>query len=216
MRERDAARFFDGFAGTFDTLYDGQRSPLMRAVDRRFRSDMFVRFALTFEALGDLSGKTVVDIGCGSGPYVLEALKRGARHVTALDPAPNMLALVRQRLDSAELRDRCTMVQGCFPDVTPQTCDHAMVMGVMDYVAEPTRFLTALRPVVRRSAAVSFSSTHWIRTPLRKLRYDLRRCPVYFYEDAQVREICRTAGYRDVRVVKIPGAGMDYHVCLKP
>ena len=49
--------FFHGFADTFDTFYDGKRSPLMQRIDRRFRSDMFERYRLTFERLGDLHGK---------------------------------------------------------------------------------------------------------------------------------------------------------------
>lgn len=214
--DRNAGDFFNSFAETFDTLYDAKRNSLMRAIDRRFRSDMFVRFALTFENLGDLAGKSVVDIGCGSGPYVLEALKRGASHITAVDPAPNMLALVRRRLEGAGLSARCTTVQGYFPEVNLDVCDHAIVMGVMDYVAEPRPFLAALRRVIRQSAVVSFSSKHWFRTPFRKVRYDLRRCPVFFYEEGQIGEICHAVGYSDVRIVKIPGAGMDYHVCLKP
>src|ERR1700752_489737 len=95
---QDAARFFDGFAESFDTIYDGKRNPIMRWVDQKFRIDMFLRFAHTFEALGNLNGKTVLDIGCGSGPYVIEAFKRSAARVTALDPAPHMLDLVRERL----------------------------------------------------------------------------------------------------------------------
>jgi cyclopropane fatty-acyl-phospholipid synthase-like methyltransferase len=214
--EQDAARFFNVFAGTFDTLYDGKRNPVMRAIDRRFRSDMFIRFAMTFDVLGSLQDRTVLDIGCGSGPYVLEALKRRARHVTAVDPAPNMLELAGQRLAQAGQSDRCTLVNGYFPNVTLTPCDHAIVMGVMDYIEDPVPFLAALKPLVTRSAAVSFSSTHWARTPFRKFRYDLRRCPVFFYQEAQIRNISRAAGFRDVQVVKIPGAGMDYHVCLKP
>src|SRR5688572_18388040 len=90
----DAARFFDRFAEKFDTLYDGRRGPLLRWLDRRFRSDMFVRYALTFEAFGDLKGAEVLDVGCGSGPYVVEAFQRGAARVTAVDPAEGMLELV--------------------------------------------------------------------------------------------------------------------------
>ncbi|MGH7506560.1 MAG: hypothetical protein ACRELX_12945, partial [Longimicrobiales bacterium] len=73
---RDAARFFDGFATTFDTLYDGQRGPLMRWLDQRYRSDIEIRYRLTFERLGDLTGYTVLDIGCGSGPYLVAALRQ--------------------------------------------------------------------------------------------------------------------------------------------
>lgn len=214
--ESNAARFFDNFAEAFDTIYDGRRNLLMRWLDRRFRSDMFVRFALTFEALGNLEGKTVLDIGCGSGPYVLEALNRGASHVTAVDPTPNMLALVRKRLEGSGLAHRCSLVKGSFPAVDLKLHDHVIVMGVMDYVADASAFLRALLPLVKLSAVVSFPSRHWFRTRLRRFRYRLRKCPVYFYGEDDIRRLCSGAGFREIEIHKIPGAGMDYHVCLKP
>lgn len=211
-----AAKFFDGFAEGFDTLYDGKRNFLMRAVDRHFRSDMLIRFALTFEVVGSLAGKTVLDIGCGSGPYVLEALNRGARQVTALDPAPNMLALVQQRLSKSNFAERCSLLEGSFPGIGVEAHDFVFVLGVMDYIADARAFLRALRPLVKNSAAVSFPSQHWFRTPFRKFRYRLRRCPVYFYNEADIKTLCSTAGFREIKIRKIAGAGMDYHVCLKP
>ena len=64
--DSDAAKFFDTFAGAFDTLYDGQRNFAMRWLDRKFRKDMFIRFALTYARFGELKGKTILDIDCGS------------------------------------------------------------------------------------------------------------------------------------------------------
>jgi 2-polyprenyl-3-methyl-5-hydroxy-6-metoxy-1,4-benzoquinol methylase len=213
---RDAAQFFDGFATTFDSLYDHKRNSAMQWIDRKFRSDMFRRFALSFEALGDLKGKTVLDIGCGSGPYVVEALRRGAVHVTALDPAPNMLELARKRVERAGFTGRCTFLEGAFPGAVVGPHDHVIVMGVMDYIAYPESFLKALLPIVQRSVVLSFSSRHWFRTPIRKIRYTIRRCPVFFYRHKQIRSLSLSAGFDSIRIQKIPGAGMDYHVCLRP
>jgi cyclopropane fatty-acyl-phospholipid synthase-like methyltransferase len=211
-----AAKFFDSFAESFDTLYDGRRNIFMRWVDRHLRSDMFIRFALSFDALGNLEEQSVLDIGCGSGPYVVEALKRGAKHVTAVDAAPSMLALVRKRLARAGLTDQCSLVEGLFPRVAIKAHNHAIVMGVMDYVADAQAFLAALPPLLTVSAVISFPSKHWFRTPFRRCRYRLRRCPVYFYDEKQIRELCLAAGFGSIDIQKIPGAGMDYHVCLKP
>ena len=63
--DKDAGEFFDRFSEAFDTLYDEQRSPFMRWVDKKYRSDMFIRFSRTFEAFGVLEGKTVLLIGAG-------------------------------------------------------------------------------------------------------------------------------------------------------
>lgn len=216
-QENNAATFFNSFADTFDTIYDQKRNPFMRWVDGKFRSDMFIRYALTFEALQHLRGSTVVDIGCGSGPYIAEAFRRGAERVTGLDPAPNMLTLVRQRLDRAGVAEKqYRLVEGIFPGARVETHDYAIVMGVMDYVEDAEAFLKALRLVVKHLAVVSFPSEHWFRTPFRKFRYQLRRCPVYFYNDAGIRKLCETAGFTDVRIRKIPGAGLDFHVSLRP
>ena len=212
----DAARFFDRFADQFDTLYDEQRGPFMRWFDKRFRSDMFARFALTFEAFGDLHGKTVLDVGCGSGPYVLEAFRRGATSVTGVDPAPGMLDLVRARLRGTPYEGKCELVHGLFPGLKLEAHDFAMVMGVLDYVADAEAFLSALRPLVRDTAAISFPSRHWLRTPVRSVRYRLRRCPVYFYDEWKIETLARRAGWGGIDIKKIEGAGLDYHVCLKP
>lgn len=209
-----AARFFDGFAPAFDTLYDKKRGAFMRWVDETYRSDMFVRYEMSFERLGDLRGRTVADIGCGSGPYVIEALRRGAAHVVAVDPAPGMLRLLRERLSARGDQQNCTILQGSLPESQVPVCDHAIVMGVMDYVEDPRPFLRALRATVRASAVLSFPSKHWFRTPFRKFRYWVRSCPVYFYDREQIEMLCRECGFGDVQTRKIPGAGMDYHVWL--
>jgi len=208
--------FFDRFAETFDIFYDGKRRPVMQWIDRHFRSDMFVRYALTFERLGNLEGRRGLDVGCGSGPYIAEALKHGAAHMVGVDPAPGMLALTRRRLGQLGQLDKLTLLEGYFPQVRPtDTFDFAIVMGVMDYVADPVSFLRGLRELISGTAAVSFPSTHWLRTPLRKVRYRLRNCPVYFYDEPLIRSLGTQASFSTTDVVKIPGAGMDYHVCFK-
>jgi ubiquinone/menaquinone biosynthesis C-methylase UbiE len=211
-----AAKFFDSFAEQFDSLYDGRRTLAMRWLDRHFRSDMFMRFALTFEGFGDLTGKTVLDIGCGSGPYVLEAFRRGATQVTAVDPAATMLRLVRQKVEDAGLLAKCRLVEASFPGVNLEPHDHLIVMGVMDYVQDPVIFLRQMKPLIKLSAAVSFPSKHWARTPLRKFRYRLRKCPVYFYDELRIKDLCSAAGIGNFDIQKIPGSGMDYHVCINP
>jgi 2-polyprenyl-3-methyl-5-hydroxy-6-metoxy-1,4-benzoquinol methylase len=210
-----SGKFFDGFADTFDTLYDGKRRPVMQWIDKRFRSDMFIRFELAFSLLGDISGKRLLDIGCGSGPYIAEALRQGVAHVTGIDPAPRMLELTRQRVEKLGKLESVTLLEGYFPATSPQeTFDHAIVMGVMDYVAEPVSFIKALNECVTDKSSISFPSTHWFRTPFRKMRYRIRRCPVYFYNTQSIERIMKEAGTRQFTINKISGAGMDFVVCL--
>jgi cyclopropane fatty-acyl-phospholipid synthase-like methyltransferase len=212
-----AGRFFHGFADTFDGLYDRKRGPLWRLLDNAFRRDIAERFRLTFEALGDLRGKTVLDVGCGSGVYLREALGRGAVRVVGIDPAPRMLALSKQRLDAAGFAGRYQLVEGFFPAVTPDVRpDAAIAMGVMDYVAEPVAFLRALREALGGGpAAISFPSWHWLRSPVRKVRYHLRNCPIWLYQRDQIERVVASAGMHVERLEKIRGAGQDFHLACR-
>jgi ubiquinone/menaquinone biosynthesis C-methylase UbiE len=213
---KGSGRFFDGFAVSFDGFYDSKRNRLMQWVDRSFRRDMYLRAEMTFDFLGSLKGKRVLDVGCGSGFYVANALNRGALHVTGIDPAPGMLALARRRVAAQGAEDRVSLIGGYFPEVMPSgSFDYAIVMGVLDYIDDPAGFLRELYRTVRIGAAVSFPSRHWLRTPLRRFRYRLRRCPVYFYTAERIQSLLADAGVSKWRLTKIAGAGMDYVACLE-
>jgi len=215
QKEHDSkvGTYFSKAAVTFDTFYDHQRTALMQWVDRKFRSDIFERYHLTFEALKPLNDRTVLDIGCGSGPYVVEAARRGSKRAMGFDMAQGMIDLARQHATTAGVADKCEFLLGTFPQDSPQeTFDYAIVMGVMDYIADPLAFLSALAKRVRLRAVLSFPSKHWFRTPLRKVRYWLKRCPVYFYDSPQIKSLMQNAGFSKINVEKIPGAGMDFVV----
>ena len=187
----------------------------MQWVDKEFRSDVFNRYYRTFETLEPLADKTVLDIGCGSGPYVVEAARLGSKKVVGLDMAQNMLDLAGKRAEAANVADRCEFVLGTFPQDAPEEkFDYSITMGVMDYVADPLAFLTALAGQVQICSVLSFPSRHWFRTPFRQIRYWLKKCPVYFYESEQLEKLSKQAGFSDVKIEKLPGAGMDYFVIL--
>ena len=208
--------FFDSFANEFDTFYDGKRNRVMQWIDHRFRSDMFERFDRTFSLLGDLTQKSVLDIGCGSGPYITEAVHRGAIRVTAIDPAASMLRLARERLIKFGVTGQVDFVEGYFPQVVPDIRHHyAIAMGVMDYVEDSVSFLRALRSAVDVGAAVSFPSVHWFRSPLRRFRYRLRACPLFLYREADIHRLMRSSGIQLYEVHKIQGAGMDFVVWIR-
>ena len=207
--------YFDKAAVTFDTFYDQKRSAFMQWIDKKFRSDIFGRYYHTFETLGILEEKTVLDIGCGSGPYVVEAARRGAKRVVGLDMAQRMIDLCKKRAAASGVSGKCEFILGTFPaDAPEEIFDYSITMGVMDYIADPLEFLKALAKQVQNRAVLSFPSKHWFRTPLRKVRYWLKQCPVYFYKAAQLESLSKEAGFSDIKIKKLPGAGMDYFVIL--
>lgn len=88
-------------------------------------------------------------------------------------------------------------------------------MGVIDYVADAKAFLDTLFSITKLCAVVSFPSKHWFRTPFRRIRYRIHRRPFYFYDKIKIRELVMKAGFKEIEIKKIPGTGMDYHVCFK-
>lgn len=215
----DVRRFFSGFAEQWDSLYGGRRNAFWRAFDHAFRRDIYERYELTFERLGmDLSGASVLDIGCGSGVYCVEAARRGASRVVGVDIAEDMVALARERAVTEPRGDICEFVVSAFPPVSAlpvfaDRYDFVVVMGVMDYVADAARFLAALRPLVRRYAVLSFPGRHWLRGPLRRYRYRmLGRCEVHNYGQRPLVEVCTRAGFRTVSVNRLDHSGICYFV----
>lgn len=65
----------------------------------------------------DLSGKTVVDYGCGSGILGIAALLLGAERVVAIDNDPQALLATRDNLARNGLPDQCLTT--CLPDGIP-------------------------------------------------------------------------------------------------
>jgi 16S rRNA (guanine(966)-N(2))-methyltransferase RsmD len=68
-----------------------------------------VREAL-FNILGSVEGDRVLDLFAGSGALGIEALSRGAAHVTFVDAGKPALMAVRANLDQLGIADRATVI----------------------------------------------------------------------------------------------------------
>ncbi len=86
MRQARAVElFYDSIAGEFDRIMN--------------RYDLQRRLVTVFDVLlrdVDLTGKAVLDAGCGTGWFSMRACQRGAE-VTALDIGPRLLSQVRHK-----------------------------------------------------------------------------------------------------------------------
>ena len=66
---------------------------------------------------GDLRGKTVLDIGAGSGRASFECLRYGAERVYAIDPSPGLLHILEQKLVKQPVNKRIVVRRGCFEQI---------------------------------------------------------------------------------------------------
>lgn len=199
-------KFFSRFSETWDTLYGGRRTFLWRQFDAMFRRDIYERYELTLRALGDrLDGKSVLDIGCGSGIYCHEVARRGASHIVGVDVSMGMVALAEAKSHELGLDGICKFVCSDFPPtkagVLEGKFDYGIVMGVMDYIEDPTPFLKTLKSRIKDFAVISFPVRDRFRYPIRKYRYQLLgRCKVFHFTRAEMETYCRAAGFRQLDV----------------
>jgi ubiquinone/menaquinone biosynthesis C-methylase UbiE len=205
--------YFNRAVDDFDAIYGG-KGVLWRWINRQFREDMYERYRLTFETCGDVHGRTVLDIGCGSGRYSIEFAKRGATQVVGIDFATNMVKLAQEHARVHNVTNRCQFMTGDFMEMEfHQRFDVCLAIGVLDYIAQPQPFLEKMWSTSKQRLILSFPSTSIVRTPLRKIRYWFKQCPVYFYDQAKIERL--VGGLGSYRLIKIPGQGMDYFVAIE-
>jgi 2-polyprenyl-3-methyl-5-hydroxy-6-metoxy-1,4-benzoquinol methylase len=206
--------YFTRAAADFDALYSVQKqSSFWRWVNKRYRPDIYERYRLTLEHVENNRLKTVLDVGCGSGRYEIGLAKLGVERVLGIDVSPGMIQLAKQSTQeySSQLEFR---VQDFTDFQTSEMFDLVMAMGVFDYIQEPAPVLRRMRALARHSVIASFPSISWYRTPIRKVRYFFKRCPVYFYHQPDIESLAKEAGFVRSEIMKIKGAGQDYFVAL--
>jgi 2-polyprenyl-3-methyl-5-hydroxy-6-metoxy-1,4-benzoquinol methylase len=194
------AQFWNDIAQDFDSIYTGKKSPIGRALDRWLRADMFGRFDWVMEASGDLRGKTVCDIGCGSGRFVTALAQKGAKHVTGVDVAPEMIRLARDLVTKDGVAQVCDFVHA---DVlrwnTSLQFDEVIAIGLWDYIADPPDRLQVIRKLTKEKFLSAWPRYWTWRMPVRKVRLTAKGCPVYFFRRAQVEKYLHDAHFEVLR-----------------
>jgi SAM-dependent methyltransferase len=98
--------------------------------------------------MGDLSGRRVLDVGCGDGALVCAAAWRGA-DATGLDPDPAMLAAARERAARAGLRT--SFLEGRMENLpfSDASLDVVVAVTVLCFVSDPAGAVREMARVLR-------------------------------------------------------------------
>jgi SAM-dependent methyltransferase len=207
------SQFFDRYAGDFDAIYGTRNTLVNRVVNRFLRRSMRLRFERTLRNCEPIEGKSVLDVGCGPGHYAVALAAGGAQKVLGIDFAPAMIALSQERARRQGVADRCEFRVADFLNVEiAQRFDYAVVMGFMDYVAEPLALVRRVLAVTRERAMFSFPVAGGLLGWQRRLRYR-RRCELFLYTGRQVSTLFHEAGAEDVVIEKI---ARDFFVSARP
>ena len=190
------AKFWNDIAHDFDAIYTGNKSAFGRALDRWLRHDIFGRFDWVMRKAGDIRGRTVCDIGCGSGRFVTELAKRGASRVMGVDVAPEMLKIARELVDKDGVGDRCEFKHADIENwTTDERFDLVIAIGFWDYIADPRSRLKKIHGITKGTFLSAWPRAETWRAPVRKARLSILGCPVYFYRHDEVHKLLKEAGF---------------------
>ncbi|TGD98759.1 magnesium protoporphyrin IX methyltransferase [Methylobacterium nonmethylotrophicum] len=116
----------------------------------------------------DLSGRRLLDAGCGTGALAVAAARRGAE-VVAVDVSPTLIGLARERTTAFGLPGRLDFRVGDMLDEGLGAFDHVVAMDSLIHYRTPD-IVRALDQLARRTEA-SVLFTVAPRTPLLTLMH---------------------------------------------
>ncbi len=193
--DEKVAHYFHLDAQRFDAIYNDRKGPFARFVDNVWRGVVRRRLDLTVEKLAPLEGKSVLDVGCGSGRFCFAFAQHGAKRVLGVDFAEGMIELARKYADELHVADRCEFRVGRFPDAVPEKgFDASTALGFFDYIEDPVSIVRAMREKTNQTIVMSFPKAIEWRVPIRRARFLLNGCPLFLYTRGRVASILREAG----------------------
>ena len=209
---QDVKKFFHGYASDFDSIYGHSkaRGSFDKLMDKMFRKSMLLRFNETLHETAKPSIQSILDVGCGSGVYCVEFLKQG-KTVVGLDLAEGMLEIAKEKTADYKDSGRISFILSGYMEYEfHQKFDAAVLMGFFDYIKEPVELIQKLQKDVTREIYMSFPRKGGFLTWQRKVRYNMRNCPLYFYSKSSLVDILNRAGLKGKYSIK--DLGRDFFV----
>jgi 2-polyprenyl-3-methyl-5-hydroxy-6-metoxy-1,4-benzoquinol methylase len=159
------------------------------------------RYEVTMRFIDEyvLPGMTAVDIGCGTGIFTVEMLRRGA-NVIALDYATSALDITKDLVDRV-LPDKSSNVEYLHVDVTEgrlPPSDVAIAMGVTPYVADLEKFYENVLPTTNTFYCLIVDPAHWANR-IRKMFPLLNVRRMNFFERSLADSLLNQYDFRLIR-----------------
>ena len=160
LRRRDQlTTYFDKTAAAaWEALTSTDPVNRIRSTVRAGRDDM--RATLMSWLPEDLSGKTLLDAGCGTGALAVEAARRGA-HVVAIDVAANLVDVARKRAEEEHVEGSIEFRVGDMLADAPATVDYTVAMDSLIHYDESDVRRVVADLAQRSGSGVLFTAAPW-------------------------------------------------------
>ncbi|MEG1393080.1 MAG: methyltransferase domain-containing protein [Christensenellaceae bacterium] len=129
LRSQNIAHEFDAMASKWDGMVTHDAQKIYKII----------------EALGDLSHKEVIDVGCGTGVMIPFLKEIGAEHIFEVDLSKNMLEIAHEKYGDNQITYRCTD----FIDVKDK-CDVVLFYSVWPHIADKSKAIKHAYALLRK------------------------------------------------------------------
>jgi 2-polyprenyl-3-methyl-5-hydroxy-6-metoxy-1,4-benzoquinol methylase len=202
--EQKVREHFHADARRFDAIYEERKGPVTRLIDNWWRGVVRKRLEVNLEKLEPIKGKSILDVGCGSGRFCIAYAQRGASRVVGIDFATAMIDIANQIAQEAGVADRCEFIAGAFPDALgDEMYDASTANGFFDYIEQPVPIIARMRELTRQTMIMSFPKAIEWRIPVRRVRFWLKGTPLFLYREAQVKKILADAGVKQYEWINL-------------
>lgn len=197
---------FHDDAARFDAIYAKEKGLIAGFIDNYWRGVVQKRLEMNVEKLEPLTGKKILDVGCGSGRFCFAFAERGAAKVIGVDFAKAMIEIANKLATEMGLSQQCEFRVGTFPDAIDASegpFDACTGNGFFDYIEDPVAIISSMRSLTKGKLIMSFPKAVEWRIPLRKFRFWMKGTPLFLYREPQVRDILAQAGVTDFEVIHL-------------
>jgi len=165
--------------------------------------------SVVIDKLGDLTGKSVADIGAGTG-YFTFRFARDADQVIAVDIDPEMIEMIevfRENLDSVtQGRIETRLATEMDSKLWPEEVDIAVIINTIGYIDDRPQYLKELRRKIKSGGTLMI-----VDFKLKRLPEDIAPPPESRVNIIELEEVLMASGYD---IIDTDDISLDYQYII--
>ena len=211
---REVKDYFEDIASDFDSYYESPKGLFDKIINAWLRRPGLIkRLKISLDASNPTSGKGILDVGCGSGKFVVECAKRGAE-VWGMDISREMIEIANHFCEKNKVEAELRI--GDAIEELPKGFDVCVALGVFEYFENPKPILRNMFASTKEGGKIIFSvpSLFTFQTPLRNVLLYHRNVKCYYYTKKRVMSLLD--GFKeDIKQIEFYSYGPGLVVCIE-
>jgi len=211
---REVKDYFEDIASDFDSYYESPKGIFDRMINAWLRRPGLIkRLKISLEASNPQPGMRILDVGCGSGKFIVECAKRGAE-VCGVDISREMIEIAKDFCEKNNVEAELRI--GDVTEELPKGFDVCVALGVFEYFEDPKPILRNMFASTNGGGKIIFSvpSLFTFQTPLRNVLLYYRNVKCYYYTKKRVMSLLDDF-MDDIEKIEFYSYGPGLVICIE-